>query len=81
MSISPMTLEGALSVSAALEAARREIFEILIDQDKRFDQRLAEIRRCANQATIKLKCVPSTKIEEYATGKSHGGVVALAGAR
>ncbi len=81
MTTSPATLEGALSVSAALKAARREIFEILIDRDKRFDQRLNEIRRHANQATIKLTYVPSTKIEEYATGKSHGGVVALAGSR
>ena len=53
----------------------------MIDRDKRFDQRLDEIRRHANQATIKLTYVSSTKIEEYATGNSHGGVVALAGAR
>ncbi len=81
MKTSAFSLEGALSVLAALEAGKREVFEILIDHDKRFDQRLAELRLRAKQARVNLKYVPSTEIEDYATGNSHGGVIALAGAR
>ncbi len=81
MKTSAFSLEGVLSVSAALEAGRREVFEILIDHDKRFDQRLDKLRLRAKQARVNLKYVPSTEIEDYATGNSHGGVIALAGAR
>ncbi|MCY4021135.1 MAG: RNA methyltransferase [Chloroflexi bacterium] len=81
MKTSAFSLEGALSVSAALKAGRRQVFEVLIDKNKRFDQRLDEVRLRAKQAAVKLKYVPSTEIEEYATGNSHGGVIALAGER
>ncbi|MDE2951881.1 MAG: RNA methyltransferase [Chloroflexota bacterium] len=81
MKTSAFSLEGALSVSAALKAGRREIFEILIDDDKRFDQRLNELRLRAKEAAIKLKYVSSSEIEAYARGNSHGGVIALADAR
>ncbi len=81
MKTSVFSLEGALSVLAALEAGRREVFEILIDHDKRFDQRLDELRLRAKQARVNLKYVPSAEIADHATGNSHGGVIALAGAR
>ena len=81
MKTSAFSLEGALSVLAALEAGRREVFEILIDHDKRFDQRLAELHLRAKQAAVNLKYVPSAEIADHATGNSHGGVIALAGAR
>lgn len=81
MKTSAFSLEGALSVSAALEAGRREVYEILFDHDKRFDRRLNQLRLQAKQARANLKYVPSTEIEDYATGNSHGGVIALAGAR
>lgn len=75
------SLEGALSVSAALKAGRREVFQVLVDDAKRFDRRLDELRLRAKQAAVKLKYVPSAEIEAYARGNSHGGVIALAGAR
>lgn len=81
MTTPPFTLEGAISVSAALEAGRREIFEILIDENKRFDHRLDELRQRAHGSAIKLNYVPKAEIEDRATGHSHGGVIALAGAR
>lgn len=81
MNTSAFSLEGALSILAALKAGRREVFEILIDDGKRFDQRLDELRLRAKRAAVNLKYVPSAEIEAYATGNSHGGVIALAGAR
>lgn len=81
MKTSAFSLEGALSVSAALKAGRREVFEILIDDDKRFDRRLDKLCLRAKQAAVNLKYVPSAEIADYATGNSHGGVIALAGAR
>jgi len=81
MKSTTFSLEGALSVSAALKAGRRQVFEILIDENKRFDQRLGELRLRAKGAAVKLKYVPSTEIADRATGNSHGGVIALAGGR
>ena len=79
MNTSAFSLEGALSILAALKAGRREVLEILIDDGKRFDQRLVELRLRAKQAAVNLKYVTSAEIEAYATGNSHGGVIALAG--
>ena len=81
MKTSAFSLEGALSVMAALKAGRRQVFEVLIADAKRFDQRLDELRLRAKQAAVNLKYVPSTEIEDYATGNTHGGVIALAGER
>lgn len=74
-------LEGALSIQAALEAGFRDVHRLLIDKDKRADRRLRRLRRLAEAAGAAVSFVPRATIEESATGKSHGGLIALAGKR
>lgn len=75
------TLEGFLSIFAAIEANSRPIHQLLIDEKKRFDKRLAFLRHTAERADIPVDYVPQTVIEQHTDGNSHGGVVALCGMR
>ena len=81
MADDPLTLEGALSIAAAIEAGRREIYQILIEQDKRYDRRLSGLRQLARKAGILLSYVSTSELQQYVSGRSHGGAVALVGER
>ena len=74
-------LEGALSIQAALEAGWRDISQIQIDDDKRFDRRLTRLRRAAQAAGVNVSHEARAAIDERASGSSHGGVIALVGER
>ena len=74
-------LEGHLSVTAALEAGQREIFQILIDSSKRLDRRAARLRQAAESAGAACEFVSPETIAIHASGKTHGGVIALVGER
>ena len=78
---SPFVLEGQLSVTAALEAGHREIFQILIDREKRFDRRTARLRQSAEAASLEPSSVNAETIQKHASGRTHGGVIALVGER
>lgn len=69
-------LEGFLSVQAALEADFRDVRQILIDGNKRFDRRLTQLRRAAQAAGVDVAFVSQETIDERASGGSHGGVLA-----
>lgn len=75
------TLEGFLSILAAIESKNRVIHRVLIDEKKRFDKRLAYLRHTAERASILVEYVPQAIIEEHTDGNTHGGVVALVGER
>ena len=74
-------LEGLLSVEAALEARSRDVFQVVIDADKRFDRRLDRLRREALAAGVDVSLSPRALIDERASGSTHGGVLALVGER
>ena len=75
------TLEGALSIVAALEANHREIHQILLARDKRFDRRLARLQKLAREQSLPIRFVDRAEIDAIASGKTHGGAVAQAGER
>lgn len=77
----PQQLEGALSIQAALEAKFRDVYQILIDENKRTDRRLARLRALARDADVPVSFVARAKIEASASGSSHGGVIARVSAR
>ncbi len=73
-------LEGALSVKAAVEAGARTIQSIWMDEAKEskdFDY----IKRIVKQRGVKLLMKPKAEIDEQATGKTHGGIIAFASPR
>ena len=74
-------LEGRVTVQAALEAGWRDVHQIWVDGNKRYDRRLAPLLRQADAAGIELSFIASGAIQERAAGRSHGGVLALAGER
>lgn len=76
----PLILEGSLSVIAALEAGRRAIEAIYVQQGKDI-RALDRIERAARARNIPLKQVDEPEIGALAQGGSHGGVLALAGER
>lgn len=76
-----LTLEGFLSILAAIESQSRPIQQVLIHEKKRYDKRLAYLRHTAERAAITVEYVPQDTINQHVDGNTHGGVVALVGNR
>ena len=74
-------LEGRLSVQAAMEAGWRDVHKIWVDRKKRYDGRLSDLLRQAENVAIPVDFVASDLIAQLATGNSHGGVLAEVGER
>jgi 23S rRNA (guanosine2251-2'-O)-methyltransferase len=75
----PMTLEGHLSVEAALEAGVRPIHRIWATRPG--DRRLGRLRALARERGVLIEQVEAVLIDELARGRTHGGVVGLVGSR
>jgi 23S rRNA (guanosine2251-2'-O)-methyltransferase len=75
-----VVLEGLISVTAALKSGRRPIYAIYVRED-RIDGATAELESLARAAHVAVERVSGDTIASYAGGKSHGGIVALAGPR
>ena len=73
-------LEGAISVKAALEAERREIYEIITDKRKP-DRNRNYILRLARNKQIPVTSLSEEEIAARAGGNSHGGLLARVGER
>ncbi|HEY7349450.1 MAG TPA: RNA methyltransferase [Ktedonobacterales bacterium] len=73
-------LEGHISVSAALRSGNRPI-QIIYAQRNVADEALQSLASLARAAGVKIQLVGNDRIEAYATGRSHGGIIALAGPR
>lgn len=74
-------LEGRLSIEAALDSGSREVRQLLIDRDKRYDWRLSRLARRADVAGVALSWRPREEIDNMAQGKTHGGILAVVGDR
>lgn len=73
-------LEGHISISAALRSGNRPI-RIIYAQRNGAGEVLKEIGPLAKAAGVRIQLVGNALIETYASGRSHGGVIALAGPR
>ncbi|MEP6681093.1 MAG: RNA methyltransferase [Chloroflexota bacterium] len=74
-----VVLEGRISIEAALRAGTRDVSEILALQPG--DRRLSRLRAVAAERGVPLRVASTLEIEELAAGRTHGGVLALAGER
>ncbi len=76
-------LEGYNSISACLKSGSRDIYKILIDKNltQKKPRALLPLKTKAEKKNIPIEFVDSQIIEENATGKTHGGVIALCGDR
>lgn len=73
-------LEGYISVESALITRSREIQVIYIQKDKDRGT-IDHLFKLARSNKVKIKLVEKDFINELATGKTHGGILAIAGER
>ena len=75
----PMVVEGHVSVEATLEADVRAVHRIWATRPG--DRRFGRLRALAHQQGVRIEQVASETIDELASGRTHGGVIALVGPR
>lgn len=73
-------LEGHISVEAVLRSGSRPVEKLLVASGI-LDRDTARILREAEHMRIPVERLPAAEIDVLAQGKSHGGILALAGAR
>lgn len=73
-------LEGSISVKAALEAGRREVYEIITDP-RPADRNRNYILNLAREKNVTITMASTEEIESLAGGTSHGGLLAWVGDR
>ncbi len=83
MSDEQAVLEGAISVEAALKSGSRVVEKLLIrmEESSVIERDVVRLVREAERQHVKVEYVSAEAINEVAQGKTHGGVVALVGAR
>lgn len=83
MSSDSTLLEGYTSIMACLKADSREIYKILIDEKlpSKKPKALRPLKTKSEKKGIPIEYVNSEILESMATGKTHGGVIALCGER
>lgn len=75
----PMLAEGHVSVEAVLEAGVRPVQRVWAVRPG--DRRLGRLRALAHERGVIIDRVEAEIIDELASGRTHGGVIALVGAR
>ena len=75
-------LEGHISVEAALRGRSRPIHRVLMaSEGVRAEREARRIRSLAAAAGIPVELQPRAMIDELASGRSHGGIIAEVGER
>lgn len=75
----PMLVEGHVSAEAALEAGIRPVHRIWSTRPG--DRRLGRLRALARDRGVLIEQVEAELVDELASGRTHGGVICLVGAR
>lgn len=75
-----MIIEGNVSVKAAILGNKRKVEEIYVDEAKH-DKDTSWILHRAEERNILIHKVTRETIEEMASGRTHGGLIARCGAR
>jgi 23S rRNA (guanosine2251-2'-O)-methyltransferase len=75
----PLVVEGHVSVEAVLEADVRPIHRVWATRPG--DRRLGRLRALARERGVVIDAVEPARIDAFASGRSHGGVIGLVGER
>lgn len=73
-------VEGNISIKAVLLAKRRTVHKIIVDEKKK-DKDTAFILHRAKEAHVPIEVTKREVIDELASGKTHGGMLAYCGER
>jgi 23S rRNA (guanosine2251-2'-O)-methyltransferase len=76
----PAVFEGEISVLAALAGGNRPLHRVLIAQDKPRPE-TQELEDLARARRVRVERLPRDSIDALSEGRTHGGVIAEAGAR
>lgn len=76
-----IVLEGALSVKAALKYHRRKIEAVYLDQTKKASRDLEYVEGLCQREKVPFKRISAEEIAKLTTGKTHGGLIAVASER
>ena len=74
-----LVLEGHRSIEAALEARARAVHRIWAVRPG--DRRFRRLRALAREAGVVIDQVEPERVDEVASGRTHGGIVAIVGPR
>lgn len=74
-------LEGHVSIHAAMSARSRVLRKILIDEAKRSARDVRELHEMAQASNTPIEYVDEAAIDTLSSGRSHGGILAIAGPR
>ena len=80
MGIDTTTLEGFISVQAALKARSRPVYKIFVEQTRR-DYDIGKLEKLARFANVPMLRIRESELERMTDGNTHGGVVATVGDR
>ena len=70
-----MIIEGDISVKAALKYNQRKV-NVIIAYEKRHDKGLHYVLKVAEEKKVPVELVNRKRVDELATGKTHGGLIA-----
>lgn len=70
-----MIIEGNISVKAAVSNNKRDIIEIIVDENKK-DKDTNYILNLASNKSIAIRYTSREEIDNIASGKTHGGLIA-----
>lgn len=73
-------LEGNISVKAAILAGKREVYKLYVDKKKK-DKDTSYILHRAKERKIPIVFTTREEIDTIASGKTHGGLIAVCGPR
>ena len=73
-------IEGNISVKAVLQARKRDVTIVYVDEKKK-DKDTNYILRLAKEQNVPIKLLPREEIDALALGKTHGGLLAEANNR
>lgn len=75
-----MIVEGAISVKAAINNSKREVYKVYIDRNKKTKD-FNYIRKIVKERKIELLEMSREDLSQYLSGKTHGGIGAEVSAR
>lgn len=72
-----ITLEGALSIKAALKYHRRKVEVVYLDETKKDTKDLSYIEGLCLREGVFFKRLPKEELQAMTTGHTHGGLIAM----
>ena len=81
MNNDPILLEGFVSVEAAISSQRRPVNTVYVDESKATIPSIKKLCEAAREDGIAVEIVRRSTVDDMASGRTHGGIIASVGER